>query len=341
MIINKISTYTSSPSPNFTAADYNHIKASRIYKTLNTEFIETANCQGINKGTIVELLKRMVLSPRFDELSLEIICKQLLEKFKIILDAVNNGKTSEELQKLFKLPEQTVSGLLIKQATINRAKEATRLFNEGMSIEDIAKLTNLATSTIRKYLNDCGINLAHPPIPKDRLIELVNQGFSDIQIAEILGAHKNSVERARRKLHLKSNRHKGKAQSKYEEIVKDLEAGQKRKEIAKKYAICKERVDKIAEEIGVYRKNVAKRNTRAIELLEQGLPPKAVATELGVSYVTVLRIARSNNIPLLKDYTERNKAIIKALETKSIVSVAKEFNLSQQRVWTIKETFKG
>jgi hypothetical protein len=61
------------------------------------------------------------------------------------------------------------------------------------------------------------------------------------------------------------------------------------------------------------------------------------AKESGVS----ARIAHSHNFPLLKDYTERNKAILEALKTKSIVDVAKEFNLSQQRIWTIKETFKG
>ena len=68
---------------------------------------------------------------------------------------------------------------------------------------------------------------------------------------------------------------------------------------------------------------------------------ESLAAELGVSHATVLRIAHSHNFPLLKDYTERNKAILEALKTKSIVDVAKEFNLSQQRIWTIKETFKG
>ncbi len=339
MIISKI--YTSSTNQNFTGTNTVYYNASQAYKKLGQDFLEQTQQQGINKGTIVELLKRMILSPKFEQLSLDSIYKELLEKIRPILEAVNGGKSSEELQKLFKLPEQTVSGLLIKQAVLKRAQEVTKLYREGMKIQDIAKLKNIAESTVRKYLNDCGISFAYPPIPTEKLTELVKNGYSDIQIAEELGVHKNSVERARKKLNLKSNRQKGKVQAVHEEIVKDLESGQKRRDIAKKYGICKERVDKIAEEIGAYRNNVAKRNAKAIELFEQGLPPKAVAAELGVSHATVLRIAHSHNFPLLKDYTERNKAILEALKTKSIVDVAKEFNLSQQRIWTIKETFKG
>ena len=296
MIITHNPTY----QQNFTATNTVHSYASKTYKKLEKEFLEITHQQGINKGTIVELLKRMILSPKFEQQNLEAIQKELAIKIKQILDAINNGKNSEEIQTIFKLPEQAISGLMLMQATIKRAQEATKLYTEGMSIKSIAKEKNFKESTIRKYLASCGIKLAYPPIPKEKVAEMVNNGFSDIQIAEALGIHKRSVETIRKKLNLKCNRHKGKVQAIYEVIVKELEAGLKRKDIAKNHGICKERVDKIAEEIGAYRKNVAKRNSIVIEQLNKGVPPKAIAIELGISHVTVLRIARNNNITIKK-----------------------------------------
>lgn len=331
----------SNNSPYFMATSRIQQQASKIYKQLPQDFFEITQKQGINKGTIVESIKRMLLSPKFEKLSIETMTHELLERLNLLIEAVKAGKPKEELQKLFKLPEQALGGLLIKQDRIKRAQEATKLFKAGMSIQKIAETTNLGERTIRKYLAIYGINFGAKPISREEIKSLVERGLSDIEIAEAIGAHPNSIWHVRKELNLKSNRHKGKVQAQAEEIIKELESGATRKEVAKKHNICKGMVDKLAEKHNIYRKNKAKRDAEVIEKLLAEIPVKAVASECGISHATVLRIARKNNIPLLKDYTERNIAIIEALKTKKIIDVAKEFNLSEQRVWTIKETFKG
>ena len=58
MIINKINTYTPTQTPCFTAADYHHVKASRIYKTLNINSITVPCDENIITNTLYGMMIR-------------------------------------------------------------------------------------------------------------------------------------------------------------------------------------------------------------------------------------------------------------------------------------------
>ena len=102
-----------------------------------------------------------------------------------------------------------------KKITCSKEEFITAV-NDGLTINQIMKKFNFSRRDVilRKAKNlgidtklkEQDINIIYKKIPYDELVELVNKGYTDIQLAEHFKCHISSIEARRKKFNLKVNR---------------------------------------------------------------------------------------------------------------------------------------
>lgn len=333
-ILNLSNNHTYNKPTNFTGSQN---KPLEFYNKLNKEFLTEAKKQGFTKSTIITIIERMQLSPKFDSKSMEEVCAELMQKFNAIIERINNGISPEELCSIFKIKPKNAKSILHQHELNERNKLILESFNKGHSLKEISKEFNIAGETIRLVLKEAGINLKEysAQIYK-RVIDMFIQGFNEVEIAGATRLSPSTINTYRQRLRFSGEKIPTKTETRHRRVLEMLKQGMKRKDVAKEMNLKVATVNKIAQKNHITDIHKAEQEKTVIEYLKHGFPTKEIAKRLNISKTTIFRIAQNNNIELKIDYTGRNQAILEALKTKDARTVAKEFNLNCQTIYNIK-----
>lgn len=134
-----------------------------------------------------------------------------------IIDRYLNGEHLRIIAKDYGVSHETIRKRLIDYAIPLRSrglekgiekkklnnKDLATLYKRGFNVKELASMYNVSIPLIYKRLQKQGIEITDPriiPIKEDRLLELNNQGLTQLQIAKELGVSAMTVNRRLKQL---------------------------------------------------------------------------------------------------------------------------------------------
>lgn len=277
---------TQLPNPQFKAR-YNTKDAARISKQLDKSIITAAKKEGITKGVITAIVKKLMLSPRFEKLQLEEITNLINSKINEIIRQLKEEDNINLIAKKLNLNSYVKKSFFSSYKISQRNKEIFTMYQNKISLKEIAKKYNTTTENIRIILLKFGINLTEAKKFKhQKIIQLVNAGYTDEYIAMKLKISVDTVRQNRLKSGLKANSVKKELRDK---IVTQLKKGIAPTELAKKYGYNINSIYKIGQTFNTYAYKIEQRDKQILELFNNGIPRKEIAKQLNLSYHTILR----------------------------------------------------
>ena len=306
----------------------------KVYRQLDNTFIQEARNQGIGRSTILAIIEKMSISPKFELKALNDIKNELSQRIEQVIEIIDNTNSIEELKNSLMLPLETIKTLLCKRQQAKRNLAISEGFEKGESIEDLAKKFEIKESTIEQILRTLGISLNHRVEKANKAIEMLKQGAIGREVAEKLGLHTSTIKAIRKREHIPDSRCMI-LERKHSQIIEKLKAGISHRDIANEFKMSKCKIDEIAMQLGF--KEAANAIQKSItEKLQNRTSVNKIAEELGISITEVLKETRALGFTTQDARSLREAAIFEALKTKKVTDIAKEFDVAINTVYNIK-----
>ena len=309
-----------------------------FYRNIDDTFIRSAKKQGIEKSTILAILERMALNPKFSQRTSNDILSELSQKIQQTISYLDNCNNIEELKTILKLPTNNIRTLICKREQARRNEEIAELFRKNISMAEIAEKFSIQVSTVEQILRAFGINLNFKAEKTAKAIELLKSGVKGQDVAKELGLNTSTINAIRQREHIPSTR-SCIIEKRNTAIIEKIKMGVSHREIAIEFKTSKRNIDKIAEELGI-KATLDNTQKTILSKLETGEGINKIAEELGKTSPEILKHARNLGFSAKDAKILREKAILKALESKNATDVAKEFGVAINTVYNIKRRYK-
>lgn len=232
--------------------------------------------------------------------------------------------------------------------TPQHEEEWKRLYEEGLSIRDIAKTSGFGATCVREHLNKLGVEMRKTIVTSDvidKWVSAFQQGESVLDIAERFGVNDETVRTHLKKHGLEMRKRGGQTHvtPEMEDQWSDLYlSGLSASQIAKRYGVGITTVSAHLRKMGVVMRKGSESNRKItdglidewIDLYESGIGTPEIAKRYRVTSTTVLKYLHDRGIEISCTIAESvsNEIVERYTQGESVRELADAFSLSDTSI---------